>query len=100
MAKFYLQSGTARLILDCEDSDKASLWFIHRAMESISPVYEDDTLDEHRKLDTAIVESLLDLGPTINVSEQGFDRDDAEQIETYDVVVYWHQLMIALTRLG
>lgn len=100
MAKYYLQSGTARLILDCEDADKASLWFIHRAMESISPVYEDETLDEHRKLDTAIVESLIDLGPTIEVSEQGFDRDDAEKLETYDVVVYWHQLMIALSRLA
>jgi ribosomal protein L7Ae-like RNA K-turn-binding protein len=100
MAKYYLQSGSAKLILDCEDSDRASLWFIHRAMESIGSVYEDQTLCENRKLDTAIVESLIDLGPTINISELGFDRDDADKLETYDVVVYWHQLMMALSRLG
>ena len=99
MAKYYLQSGSAKLILDSEDSERASLWLVHRVMESISPVYEDPTLDDTRKLDSAIVESLLDLGPAIHVSELGFDRDDAEQFETFDVVMYWHQLMMAMTRL-
>lgn len=99
MAKYYLQSGSVKLILDSEDSDRASLWLVHRVMESIGSVYEDPTLDDNRKLDSAIVESLLDLGPTINVSELGFDREDAEAFETFDVVMYWHQLMMAMLRL-
>jgi hypothetical protein len=100
MAKFYIQSGSAKMILDCEDSDRASLWFIHRAMESVSPIYDDETLGEDRKLDSALVESLIDLGPSIEISELGFDRQDAEKFETFDVVMYWHQLMIALSRLS
>ncbi|MDZ4847813.1 MAG: hypothetical protein SGI77_00840 [Pirellulaceae bacterium] len=99
MAKFYLQSGSAKLILDAEDSDRASLWFVHRVMESISSVYDDPSLGDSQKLDSAIVESLLDLGPSIAVSELGFDREDAEQLETFDVVMYWHQLMMAMSRL-
>jgi hypothetical protein len=99
MAKYYIQSGTAKMVLDCEDSERASLWFIHRAMESVSPVYEDETLEENLKLDSAIVESLIDLGATIDISELGFDRDDAEKLETLDVIMYWHQLMMALSRL-
>jgi hypothetical protein len=99
MAKFYLQSGSAKLILDSEDSQRAALWLVHRVMESIGDVYEDKSLDDERKLDSAIVESLLDLGPSIYVSERGFDRTDADQFETFDIVMYWHQLMIALSRL-
>ena len=99
MAKYYLQSGSAKLILDSEDSQRAALWLVHRVMESIGDVYEDTTLDDDRKLDSAIVESLLDLGVSIRVSEQGFDREDAESFETFDIVMYWHQLMIALSRL-
>lgn len=100
MAKYYLESGSAKLILDCEDADRAALWLIHRAMESIQSVYEDDTVTEDRKLDSAIVESLLDLGPSILISEQGFGHPDAQQKDTFDVVMYWHQLMVALSRLG
>ncbi len=99
MAKYYIQSGSAKMVLDCEDADRASLWFIHRAMESVSAVYEDETLDESRKLDTAIVESLIDLGATIDISERGFNRKDADKKDTLDVILYWHQLMIALSRL-
>ena len=99
MAKYYLQSGSAKLILDSEDSQRAALWFVHRVMESIGEVYEDETLADEQKLDSAIVESLLDLGASIDVSEKGFDRDDAERFETFDIVMYWHQLMIALSRL-
>ena len=100
MAKFYLQSGTAKLILDSEDAERAALWFIHRVMESISSVYEDTSLEDDRKLDCALVESLLDLGPSIFVSQRGFDRGDSDPFETFDIVMYWHQLMIALSRLN
>jgi hypothetical protein len=99
MAKYYLQSGSARLILDAEDSQRAVLWMVHRVLESIGDVYEDPTLEDDRKLDSAIVESLLDLGPMIHASERGFDRDDAESFETFDIVMYWHQLMVAMSRL-
>ncbi len=99
MAKYYIQSGSARLILDAEDSQRAVLWMVHRVLESIGSVYEDQTLEDDRKLDSAIVESLLDLGSTIYASEQGFDREDAETFETFDIVMYWHQLMIAMSRL-
>jgi hypothetical protein len=100
MAKYYLQSGTVRLVIDAEDQERATLWFIHRSLEALTSLYEDDTLDPHRKLDTVMIESMLDLDELIQISEQGFDRNDSETRDTLDTVLYWHQLMIALSRLG
>ena len=51
-------------------------------MESISSVDEDTSLEEDRKLDCVLVERLLDLRPSILVSEQGFDGSDADQFES------------------
>jgi hypothetical protein len=46
-----------------------------------------------------MVESLIDLEPFIRFSEVGFDRDDADSVETFDIVMHWHQLMMAMSRL-
>lgn len=100
MAKYYIQSGTARLVVDAQDEERASLWFIHRTLESIQPIYEDPSIDAQRKLDSTMTASLLDLDSSIFISEQGFDREDAAERDTLDTVLYWHQLMIALSRFG
>jgi hypothetical protein len=50
--------------------------------------------------DYAGLPDLTRLGKTIQVSEQGFDRDDAETFDTFDVVTEWNQLLVALDRLA
>ena len=68
-------------------------------MQQIVPVYEDPELSPEQKSDAAMVEGMLVLGGTIRLSEKGFDRDDAAQLDTFEVVTEWNQLMIALDRL-
>lgn len=99
MAKYYIQSGTMRATLAAEDSRRAALWAVHQAMQQIVPVYDDTELTPEQKSDAAMVEGMLVLGGTIRLSEQGYDRDDAEELQTFDVVTEWNQLMIALERL-
>ncbi len=99
MAKYYIQSGTLRSIVDTDELQKAALWAVHRVMQQIAPIYDDCTLTPEQKEDCAMLEGLLVLDSTIRISEQGFDRDDAISIDTFEAVQHWHQLMIALDRL-
>jgi hypothetical protein len=99
MAKFYVQSGTLRSVIDTDEIQKAALWVVHRVMQQIAPIYDDCTLTPDQKEDRAMLEGLLVLDDSIRISEQGFDRDDATEIETFEAVMHWHQLMIALDKL-
>jgi len=99
MAKYYVQSGTLKAVISAESEDRAALWVVHRAMQQIMPIYEDQDLTAQQKCDTVMVEGLIVLDPTIRMSEVGFDRDDAAVAETFEVVAEWHQLMIALEKL-
>ncbi len=99
MAKFYIQSGTLRNVIDSEDCEKAALWAVHRVMQQIAPVYDDETLTPDQKEDAVKLEGLLVLDSSIRVSEQGFDREDAMQIDTFEAVMHWHKLMMALDQL-
>lgn len=99
MAKYYIQSGTMRATLAAEDSRRAALWAVHQAMQQVIPVFDDPDLTPEQKSDNALVEGMLVLGGKIRLSEQGYDRDDAEELNTFEVVTEWNQLMIALDRL-
>ncbi|XZE54138.1 hypothetical protein SH139x_000087 [Planctomycetaceae bacterium SH139] len=99
MAKYYIQSGTLRATLAAEDSRRAALWAVHQAMQQVLPVYDDPDLTAQQKSDHAMVEGMFVLEGKIKLSEQGFDRDDAELVDTFDVVIEWNKLMVALDRL-
>ncbi len=99
MAKFYVQSGNVRTLISAEDTEKAALWAVHCAMRQVVPVYEDEELSPAEKSQLSIVGGVRVLGNTITVSEVGFDRSDAVQLDTFEMLVQWHQLMIALSRL-
>jgi hypothetical protein len=99
MAKFYVQSGTVRAIIDAESQDRAALWVVHRAMQQIMPIYDDVELTAQQKCDNAMVEGMLVLDARIKLSEIGFDRPDCLSLETFEVVAEWHRLMVALERL-
>lgn len=99
MAKYYIQSGTVRTIVSADDPQKAALWTVHRAMQQIVPVYEDIELSPQEKSDVAVAQGMMVLGNSVAISELGFDRADAAQLDTFELVVEWHQLMVALARL-
>lgn len=99
MAKYYVQSGNVKTIVSADDSEKAALWTIHCAMRQVVPVYDDEELTPEAKSEVAVIQGIMVLGNTLRISELGFDRADALELDTFDLVVHWHQLMIALAKL-
>ncbi len=99
MAKYYLQSGNVRTVISADDSEKAALWVVHKAMQQVVPVYEGAELTVEEKSEVAVIQGIMVLGNTVKISEVGFDRCDGEELDTFDLVVQWHQLMVALSRL-
>ncbi|MEZ6151481.1 MAG: hypothetical protein R3C09_15295 [Pirellulaceae bacterium] len=99
MAKYYVQSGNVRTLISAEDTEKAALWAVHCAMRQVVPVYDDEELTPEEKSQLSVVDGVRVLGNTIRISELGFDREDSAELDTFELLVQWHQLMIALSRL-
>ena len=92
MAKFYVQSGSIRGIVDCYDSECAAVWIVNRVMEQVAPVSDEALYDGDENADVG----MFALDDVIQISEQGFDRDDCEVIDTHMAFVHWHQLKRAI----
>lgn len=99
MAKFYVQSGNIRTLISADDTEKAALWAVHCSMRQVVPVYDDEELSPDQKSQLSLTDGLRVLGNTVRVSEMGYDRTDAVELDTFELLVHWHQLMVALSRL-
>lgn len=97
MAKYYVQSGSMKMIVAAEDPRRAALWAVHRTLEQVIP------------LDAADAESLapkpvasMVLSGKVTCSEQGFQAagPDSGSFSTIELVAEWSQLMTALSRMG
>lgn len=97
MAKFYVESGSLRLIVDAADARRAALWAVHRALEHILP-NEEEELDVDNLPEVEPIGAMV-LGDAIRLSERGFENNDATHFETLDIISEWSQLMQALTRM-
>lgn len=97
MAKYYVESGSLRLIVDAADARRAALWAVHRALEHILP-NEEEELDVDNLPEVEPVGTMV-LGDAIRLSERGFENADVVQFETLDVVSEWSQLMLALSTM-
>jgi hypothetical protein len=93
MPKFYVQSGNVELVTTAIHSRGAAIWGVHRTLSHSLPFLCDETTD------VLALDDLTRLGDTIRVSEQGFDRPDATEFDTLDIVGEWNQLLIAIDRL-
>jgi len=94
MAKFYVQSGNLKMVLQARDSRCAAIWAAHRTLGDNLPF-----LDEQPEVALHASENLPRLGEKIRVSQRGFDRPDAKVFVTLDVVSEWSRLLVALERL-
>lgn len=99
MAKFYVESGTLRLVSEADDARGAALWAVHHALEQVLPVCPEDPQTAEEKAARIRERGCDVLAATLAVSERGFGRDDAERFDTAELFVEWHQLMVALSRL-
>jgi hypothetical protein len=114
MAKFYVQSGSVRSVVDSVDLDRAALWAVNEVMDHALSLdgesLEGDLYNEFdcenedfgaAKLDATkpITESRY-LGATVRISEIGFDRDDAMVVDTLEVFRHWYELFQAVSVLS
>jgi hypothetical protein len=90
VAKYYLQSGAFQGVVDRPSIEQAAAWCVDRALESIQFVYNERGWTANQKFDQAILESLLSLGPSIEISERGWNRSDAIRLPTEALVIAWH----------
>lgn len=93
MPKFYVQSGNVELVTTAIHSRGAAIWGVHRTLSHSLPFLCDETTD------VLALDDLTRLGDTIRVSEQGFDRADAVEFDTLDIVGEWNQLLVAIDRI-
>ena len=96
MAKFYVQSGTLRAIVDSADAERAALWAVHTAMEQVMPLESDYGTAEKISNGPA---DMIALAETIELSELGFDREDCLRIDTFQAFQHWNQLLKAVEKL-
>lgn len=97
MAKFYVQSGTLRAIIDSEDAERAALWAIHTAMEQVMPLESEQTSVEMIANGPS---SMIALAESIELSEIGFDREDCLRVDTFDAFQHWNLLLKAVEKLN
>lgn len=98
MAKFYVQSGSVRAIVDSLDMDRAALWVVNEVMTTTLPI--DDLSDDEATVDRADRSEGQYLSETIKISEQGFDRDDASEVDVLSAFRHWYELYQAVTILA
>jgi hypothetical protein len=99
MAKFYVQCGPVRTVLNASSAAQAALAALDQSLQVHLWIYDDAGLSEQECRDHLMLESLLHLDPAVRVSELGFDRSDAEWIGTPETVDAWHRLMVGMNRL-
>ena len=99
MAKYYVQSGTMRSVVQAESSRKAAIWAVHDAMQQVLPM-DDQTGDTaETKSEKVAREGVAVLSARVTISERGFDRNDGVSMTTLDVVAEWNELVTTLDRL-
>jgi len=92
MAKFYVQSGSMRGVVDCYDSECAAVWIVNLVMNQLAPIRDEAIYDGDDNADVG----MFALDDSIRISEQGFNRDDCEVMDTHMAFVQWHQLKRAI----
>ena len=97
MAKFYIQSGTLRAIIDSEDAERAALWAIHTAMEQVMPL---ESEQESIEIIASGPTNMIALAETIELSEIGFDREDCLRFDTFEAFQHWNMLLKAVEKLN
>lgn len=93
MSKYYVQCGPVEVVVVADSLSKAAMSVLDRHFQSHRWIYEDEGLSDLDRQDHVMLEALCHLDPSLRISERGFDRDDANEIGTPDMVGQWHRLM-------
>lgn len=98
MAKFYVTSGEVRVVVDAQDARSAALWSMHLTLANVTDL-EDLDLSPDQRDDLAQFDAISRFDRWMEISEIGFDRDEAGVFEALDIMLEWNQLAMAVVRL-
>ncbi len=99
MAKYFVQSGTMRCVVQAQSSRKAAIWAVHQAMQQVLPMDDPCGVTPESKTEKAAHSGVSVLSTRVTISERGFDRNDGTSVATLDIVSEWNQLVTTLDRL-
>lgn len=94
MAKYYVQSGTLRTVVQAESSRKAAIWAVHQAMQQVLPI--EGQPERPASSDDG---EVAVLSGRVTVCESGFEGEQVTTLPTLDVVNEWNELVSTLDRL-
>lgn len=87
MAKFYVQSGNLKKIIDSPSAERAAIWAVHQAMQQIAPQFGDELLTSKTSPEEIVV-----LGEDIQISEVGFRSEPTLIFDTFGTFRKWYAL--------
>lgn len=96
MAKYYVSCGSQNLTLSAASAEFAAMRLMDEALAAHVWIYDDAGLREQDRRDHLVLEALLHLAPSVNVSERGMGHDDAGQFGVPELIEQWHRLMEGL----
>lgn len=99
MAKFYVQSGSLRGIVDCYDQQCAAVWVIQRMVARATQEFE-NCVSKDKNLQEFIDEAIFELDEVIEINERGFSRSDSSLIDIHDAFCSWYQLTKVIESLS
>lgn len=99
MPKFYVDAGAVRLVLSADGEESAALAAIERCLQGHLWIFDDPDLSAEDCRTHLMLEALLHLPPVVRVSQRGFDRTDAVELGTPELVDRWHRLMVGMGKL-
>lgn len=99
MPKYYVVSGSHRLVIDAVSPAAAAMALIDRQLAPQLWIYDDRELSDRERRDHLAIEALLSLASTVSVSERGPNRDEAGMFEVPLLLDRWHRLMERLSEL-
>ncbi len=100
MAKYQIESGSLRMVVRADDAHKAALWAVHRALQQVLPIYDDESLSAEQREYCAVRRGCAVMGEVLRLREVD-DQGAAThyRFATFDLVTEWNRLMVALSRL-
>jgi hypothetical protein len=99
MSKFYVVCGSQSLVVTAPTAQHAAMRLMDEAMAAHVWIYDDADLSEQDRRDHLVLEALLHLGSSIEVSERGVGHCDAGKFGVPELLEQWHRLMTGISRL-
>lgn len=99
MSKFYVVCGSQSLVITAPTAQHAAMRLMDEAMAAHMWIYDDAGLSEQDRRDHLVLEALLHLGSSVQVSERGLGHGDAGTFGVPELLEQWHRLMTGISRL-